>query len=200
MNKEYVIPKNHDVNFYGGFYKEIWVENEYNRFDVCVRDGDVVFDCGANIGLFTNYALVRGATKVISIEYLEEIYNCLVKNIDQPNKVTAINGAVTDMYGVVENINHYNFDRLISENNIDKIDFAKVDIEGWEYPLLLNMSDETMQKVDRWAIELHNIYDDDEKNKILKILEKFSLNGFVCNYEQIHKNYNIAMLYVKKKG
>ena len=202
MNKVYITPEGTDINLFISFHKEIWIENEYNRFGINVRDGDVVFDCGASIGLFTNYALVRGASKVISIEYLEDTYNCLVKNIDQPNKVTAINGAVSDRDGSKpyqrEDLMHYSFDRLMRENNIDFVDFAKVDIENWEYPLILNMPDETMRKVDRWAIEVHSLSIPARLTKVLEIIEKFSKNGFVCNYEHIHKKNTIAMLYAKK--
>ena len=47
------------------FYKEIYKENEYNRFGVRIEKNDVVIDCGANIGIFSQYALDMGASKVI---------------------------------------------------------------------------------------------------------------------------------------
>ena len=36
-------------------YKEIFEENAYFRHGVTLRDGDCVFDVGANIGLFSLY-------------------------------------------------------------------------------------------------------------------------------------------------
>jgi hypothetical protein len=60
------------------------------------------------------------------------------------------------------------------------------------------MSDETIKKVNKWVIELHDIYNNSEK--ILEIIEKFTINGFDINYEQVHKNTNLALLYVKKRS
>ena len=92
---------------------------------------------------------------------------------------------------------HYNIERMLNEFGLTHIDFIKVDIEWWEYPLLINMSDETMKRANKWVIELHSIYDN--RDKILNIIEKFTLNGFDVNYEQVHKNTNLALLYAKKR-
>ena len=48
------------------FYKEIVLENEYSRFDIKVKSGDIVLDCGAFVGIFTQDALDKGASYVYS--------------------------------------------------------------------------------------------------------------------------------------
>ena len=62
--------------------------------------------------------------------------------------------------------------------NIEKIDFLKCDIEGVEYDLFKNLSEETLSKIDRIAIETH-----DEKQN-----ETFYLPGKIRH--TYYWNYN----------
>jgi len=45
-----------------------------------VHPGDVVFDCGANIGVYTRVALAAGAKLVVAIEPAPENVECLRRN------------------------------------------------------------------------------------------------------------------------
>ena len=45
------------------------------------RPGDVVMDCGANFGVYTKYALSKGAAWVIAIELAPEDIECLRRNL-----------------------------------------------------------------------------------------------------------------------
>lgn len=174
-------------------FKEIWIDHEYSRYGVKVEKNDIVVDCGANIGLFTNYALKYCKAKhVYSFECDEHYFKTLNENVDE--NVTTRKAFVSDRneYG------HYNLEKMLSEFDLIYIDFIKVDIEWWEYPFIINMSDETIKKVNKWVIELHDIYNNSEK--ILEIIEKFTINGFDINYEQVHKDTNLALLYVKKRS
>lgn len=58
---------------------------------------------------------------------------------------------------------------IINDNNntnlfflFEKFDniFVKMDIEGWEYPWILNMPEEYLKKIKQMTIEFHGIYDD----------------------------------------
>ncbi len=199
MDFNYRTPENIDINLYKCFYKEIWVDNEYNRFGVCVENGDTVIDCGANIGVFTNYALNCGAERIILFEIEPNLIPFIYENVTNINAVTIVNGAISDRFHTIAgNEDHYNFERILEEFNISYIDFAKIDIEGWEYPLILNMADNTIQKVNKWAIEVHGI-NSGNAEKVLKIIERFSMLGYYVYYEEIHKNQNLGMLYCKKR-
>jgi 16S rRNA A1518/A1519 N6-dimethyltransferase RsmA/KsgA/DIM1 with predicted DNA glycosylase/AP lyase activity len=57
------------------FLKEIYDEREYDRFGISIEDGDIVLDAGANVGIFTEYALGKGASKVLAYECDESIFN-----------------------------------------------------------------------------------------------------------------------------
>lgn len=63
------------------------------------------------------------------------------------------------------------------------------------------MNPETLKKVNKWAIEFHELNDFEYLRKVLLIIEKFSQNGYSCYYEQTHKQYNnIGMFYFKKQS
>ena len=63
------------------------------------------------------------------------------------------------------------------------------------------MPDDTMKKINKWAIEFH-MFDWNNNpeylQKMLSIIEKFSKNGFRINYEHIHKEWNVSMMYAIK--
>jgi hypothetical protein len=181
------------------FQREIYTENEYNRFEIKIETGDIVLDCGGNVGIFSQYAFDMGAKEVYSYECDESYYNCLIQNITHPN--------FNPTLGFVSH-DHYNLSTILTQHNLQKIDFAKIDIEGAEWEFFLEMDDNDMKKVDKWAIEFHTLsynpgFDENFKlNKLwdfLRILEKFSLNEFNIYFEHIHKGWDIVMLYAKKK-
>ena len=181
------------------FQREIYTEGEYDRFGIKIESGDVVLDCGANVGIFAQYALDLGASKIYSYECDEPHFNCLVQNITSSD--------FTPTLGFVGH-NHYNLSKILNQHSLNKIDFAKIDIEGAEWDMFVNMDNEDMKKVNKWAIEFHTGYfnlgltTENKLNKLwdfLKILEKFSINGFNIYFEHIHKGWDIVMLYAKKK-
>ena len=53
----------------------------YSGGMVDVRPGDVVLDCGANVGVYTRHALQKGAKLVVAIEPAPESLECLRRNL-----------------------------------------------------------------------------------------------------------------------
>lgn len=175
-------------------YNEIWVNHEYSRFGVEVKEGDIVVDCGANVGMFSQYAIHKGASKVFSYECGDEEYKYLQINTADTDKIITKKGYVSDI--------DYNIKKILEENNLDFIDFLKIDIEGSEFPLLINEDFETLKKVKKIAIEFHifgkfngvtEYYD-----KMLYVFERLSLCGFKLNLEHMQKNVNTYMVYASK--
>ena len=182
------------------FYKEIYEENEYNRFGIKIEKGDVVIDCGANIGIFSQYALDMGASKVIGYEPEDMYYDYYEKNI-KSNKVHKIKSFISK--------DGIDIKRIISDNNLDKVDFLKLDIEGAEWGLFEVLDSDTLNKVDKWAIEFHTFYynpnvpvEQRAKNlwQFLQIIEMFSINGYTIKYEHLHKGWDVVHLYAKKEN
>jgi hypothetical protein len=191
-----------------GFYKEIFFDNEYNRHGAKIQGGDVCIDLGAFVGMFSHYALTRGASKVYSVEINPETYKCLVENTKSNPEIKPFLGEVSDQHN---GKNLYSIEGIIKDNNLPSVDFVKMDIERAEYPVLINIKNSTLNRVKKWAIEFHLDWSNSGENwshgpdfhhhntsKLLYVMDKFSSNGFSIALEHIHKQYNIMMLYAWK--
>ncbi|HEX8212536.1 MAG TPA: amino acid adenylation domain-containing protein [Longimicrobium sp.] len=63
-------------------FREIWEERSYLRHGIALRDGDCVFDVGANIGLFTLLAgLAQPRVKVFAFEPIPPVFEVLRQNV-----------------------------------------------------------------------------------------------------------------------
>ena len=179
-----------ELAWYENVYKEIWFDHEYSRYGVEVEKNDIVVDCGANVGFFTLYALDKGAKHVYSIECDDKNMESLHYNLENTNSTI-----IKEYVGFGgENVDIENIFKRINEPFIN---FIKIDIEWAEYDLLLNTPDNIMKRINKWVIEVHDLYS--HYYKIFQIIEKFSKNGFVLNLEHVHKDTNLALLYAKKR-
>jgi len=137
-----------------------------------VQPGDIVLDCGANVGVFTRVALNRGAKTVVAIEPAPENVECLRRNF--PNEITAgrvilypkgvwdkddfltlhvdPHNTAEDSFVIehkgsvgVEKIPLTTIDKLVAELKLDRVDFIKMDIEAAE-PNALAGAHDTLAK------------------------------------------------------
>lgn len=158
------------ISFWGFdfIYKEIynWSDSStgciYEMWDCHLKQGDVVFDLGANCGFFTSKA-AQIASKVISIDGSPESYSCLVENCKDYENVQTLNASVLSrdsepswLWSKKGNPLRFTLEEVMDIYKIDKIDFIKCDIEGGEYDLFKSLSPETLSKIDRIAIETHD--------------------------------------------
>ncbi len=137
-----------------------------------IQKGDVVLDCGANVGTFARMALNRGASKVVAIEPAPENIECLRRNfkaeIEQGRLVVYPKGvwdkddfltmhvdpknSAADSFLIqregsvaVQKLPLTTIDKLVAELNLEKVDYVKMDIEGAE-PNALRGGAETIRK------------------------------------------------------
>jgi len=127
-----------------------------------VRPGDVVLDCGANIGVFTREALGRGAKLVVAIEPGPENVECLRRSFSREigmGRVVVYPKGVWDKDDVLAlnvdprnsarnsflalgpgtttvNVPLTTIDKLAAELKLPRVDFIKMDIEGAEQKAL----------------------------------------------------------------
>lgn len=187
-----------------GFYKEVTEDREYDRFGISVSKGDVVVDCGANVGIFTRYAVdLKEASQVYAFEMDPTHYNYLKTNTQSNPNVKCFLGKVDARQQGEE----WDIARILNENDIKIINFLKIDIEGSEYKLLLNTPDYIFNQIEKIAIEVHFNIDNNfqpwnhinpESNLTFKLLEKLSKCGYDLKFEWIHKNHSLGMIYAKK--
>jgi len=137
-----------------------------------------VLDLGANIGLFTLYALPC-SKKIVAVEPSAHHYKVLVEMTKKYPNVVAVQAAVNSIDGLVNFtthefnttmnsiVNNYGFanaesvvaksiQTLMKENDLTEIDFVKCDIEGGEMSLFTeDMLSDTKGKIKCWVIEVH---------------------------------------------
>lgn len=131
----------------------------YDGAHVSVQPGDVVLDCGANVGVYTRAALRAGAAKVVAIEPLPQNIECLRRNfapeiargevVLYPKGVWDCDSVLTLHFDPDETaaatfldpwmpasraveVPLTTIDKLAAELALDRVDIIKMDIEGAE--------------------------------------------------------------------
>lgn len=207
---------NGELDSFNYMYKEMFnhfihddIGCDYERYGCLINEGDVVLDLGANIGLFANRALHRGASKVICFEPITPTFECLLKNVNE--NVICYKNAVGGKNGFDTFLIHTDFtnigggttskqDLLLDNKKIvhtekvfkinindvfnlyDKsIDFMKIDIEGGEVDVLTNITDENLKSLRCVSAEFHNTYKDFEnfQNIFWDRMISLGFKGFV---------------------
>jgi FkbM family methyltransferase len=100
-----------DVNESEYFYHEIFIDKSYLQYGIGVKNGDVIIDVGANIGLFSLFCLTQATNlKIFAIEPMPPCYEVLQRNMKNPfrqnNSIYTFNLA----FGNIEEVTifHYN--------------------------------------------------------------------------------------------
>jgi FkbM family methyltransferase len=210
-NLNYLVPNELKNNFAIGFgFFEIFVRKTYEFENVKIRTNDIVFDIGANVGMFSRYAFQKGASVVHAFEPNKDLKKCY-ENLNAGKDYRLTNKAVSsfpvnfvfqqDLFDCnvkksdssETNVSHINILDYIKDNNVVWIDYLKVDIEGAEYDLFETLeSDFLTNRVVKIALEYHN---NDGKN-LKKILDKLKSCGFNYKFEYSDGFENpLGMLY-----
>jgi FkbM family methyltransferase len=152
-----------------------------------VRAGDVVLDCGANVGVYTGVALSAGARLVVVIEPAPENLECLRRNfapqiedrrvivypkgvwdrdemlaINRDPRNPAADSFVVKRAGMKQGpvLPLTTIDKLVSELHLARVDFIKMDIEGAEAKALAGGRATLAKYHPRMALAAHHRPDD----------------------------------------
>jgi FkbM family methyltransferase len=151
-----------------------------------VHRGDVVLDCGANIGVFVRKALSRGASLVVAIEPSPRTLQALRRNFEseiREKRVIVYPKGVWDRDAElslsldVENegtdsvvsgrpgsttvlVPLTTIDKLVAELGLPRVDFIKMDIEGAEKQALRGGQDTIRRFLPRMSISTEHLPDD----------------------------------------
>jgi FkbM family methyltransferase len=155
-----------------------------------LRQGDVVLDCGAHVGLFTKEALAAGARVVVAIEPAPENVECLERNFAEEIRAgrviiypkglwdaegslpfrTRPGSSATDSFvpeseaaAGVSRLPVTTLDALVAELALERVDFIKMNIEGAEQRALAGARKTLSRFHPRLAIAADHRPDDQEK-------------------------------------
>jgi FkbM family methyltransferase len=151
-----------------------------------VRSGDVVLDCGANIGMFTRTALTRGARLVIAIEPAPRTLDALRRNLEaeiRTGRVIVYPKGVWDREAQMDlSLNEANqggnsvvlpggtspkatvplttIDNIVAQLQLPRVDFIKMDIEGSEKAAITGGTNTLRRFRPRLSISAEHLPDD----------------------------------------
>ena len=151
--------------------------------------GDIVLDCGANVGVYTREALKNGAKLVVAIEPAPENIECLRRNftaeiasgrvvlyekgvwdkddmlvmrVDPGN--SAADSFVIRREGAVETkqLPLTTIDKLVAELKLERVDYIKMDIEGAEQRALQGAIETLTKFRPRLSLSAYHVPSDPE--------------------------------------
>jgi FkbM family methyltransferase len=159
----------------------------YGDGEQAVRTGDVVVDCGANVGVFTRAALAAGARTVVAIEPAPENILCLRRNFEREIASGAViliekgvwdkddmltlrvdpHNSAADSFVIHREDAHEGaraplttLDKIVRELKLERVDFIKMDIEGAEQRALAGARETLAKHRPRLALSAYHNAED----------------------------------------
>lgn len=180
-------------------YKEIFEYNVYNKVSrMEIKKDNIVIDIGAHIGIYSRYAAVCGAKKIIAFEMNPIHFVCLRQNVREQDDV--FNCVILDKNlskfklenGVL--VNGFDLKHFYDGGLFDQIDFMKVDITGKELDLLLNIQNIIYDSINKISVKCYNM---SNENKIF-LIAFLKSKGFYFYHNIIVPYQPIQFLYFWK--
>lgn len=171
-------------------------EGTYEYGHTMLQNGDVVLDCGSNIGLFANIAIQKGCQVYAfepmpdAIQYLRELNQTL------DIKINICPYALADRCGTAQfhiqnfdllgasmlkghnsidkncNVDVITVDQFVENEKLDRVDYIKADIEGSERDMLRGAAKTIQRFHPKISICTYHLPDDKEVlESILKAIE-----------------------------
>lgn len=190
---------------------EVFIDEDYN-FGNAGNEVKNIIDIGANVGFFSLYISIKypnariysfepfpdtfkRLNEHIALNNIENIktYNLAVSDFDGKSKFysfewsgcnTLIDGEFDENLAKVTEVNCIKFEDTRELTSVPKFDYAKIDCEGSEYPMLLNSSDDALKSVNKYIIEVHN----SDKYKKEDLVNRFTALGY-----KIQKTENLLI-------
>ena len=198
-------------------FSEIWLDDVYLK-NFKLRQKGIIIDVGSHIGLFSLLCSQKyPQSKIYSFEPEIENFKIQQNNI-QINRIHNIfpnNFAVSNVSGNIEfylNEDDYAGHSLIKnngkkiivksvtledvfkENEIENCELLKLDCEGTEYDIIMNLNENFLNRIKNICIEYENLENVDYA--LSDLIEKLQSNRFLVKLHKITNNN--GYLYAKK--
>lgn len=188
--------------------QEIFDNNVYQKF-VSVKENDVVVDVGASVGPFAWSIKDNKPGRVICVEPHPHLFKTLQKNI----KYECVNKAIGSINGKelqkglfnenfietqendnIAEVDTITFKTLLSDYNIDKINFLKLDCEGGEYDIFTDDNIDWIQSNVDYIVGEWHLSDDNLKAKFRHFRDKYLLrftNVEVYSFDEVNIKHDL---------
>lgn len=167
--------------------------NDVFQKSVVVKDNDVIYDLGANIGIFSLYCSNFDIDSIYAFEPNPETFNHLKTNCEKYGKnVTCFEKAVGKTFtqasfsspqrysagGKINEVGDYtvnviNLETFIEVNQLKKPTIFKIDIEGGEFDVFDSTSDKFFENTHTVCFDFHGHHD-----KVRSIISRFERLGY----------------------
>lgn len=189
---------------------EIFYKNDYTTYSP-IEINDIVVDVGANVGIFSLFAATKTHNIVYAIEPFPDNFNYLKRNVHTNGleNIKIYNIALCDKIGCTDlfiddesgghllnpivgnskkciEVSTTTLKQFMDKNNIQHIDFLKLDCEGSEGLILESTPIEYLKKIEKIAMEFHDNASPLNHNDIIKLLED---SGFATKLDWDGKSY-----------
>lgn len=196
------IQNNTEPTFFN--YNEFFIDKIYDPY-LKEKTFNTVVDVGANVGMWIEYIkTISNPSRVFAIEPNKTALDILNKSFDDITVIDAalhtsdekISFYVDGQNSTISSIdNHSNFatkhevqgisiKTFLKNNNIDKIDLMKIDIEAAEYDLVSSFDADDLSIIDNMLIEYHFLGDKTIED-VFELLEFLQSNGYKTNMRNV---------------
>lgn len=188
--------------------KEIYWEGLYDEY---ILPDNIVVDFGANVGLFTWYAYLKGAKTIYSVEPSKQHFELLKKMVktnklddkvilensaisnkdgtstfyhsEQNTTMFSLNSVIQDNDTSTEKVKLMAFDTFIKKHKIKTIDFLKMDIEGEEGKVITSDGFKKYAHIVKKMISEVHIWTGMSNDQYVQALEDLGFKNKVLNTE-----------------
>jgi FkbM family methyltransferase len=198
---------------------EVFEMKVYQQPGFSIEKDDIVIDIGAQIGCFSLFASKKAYQgQVFAFEPLPDNYDLLFlnKTLNRQKNLSISNDAVTDKQGKQKlyisgnntgghsmystmftgkkfvQCNTITLANILDTYKLSKVDYLKIDTEGSEYEILLNLKESSLLKIEKIVMEYHDGVRGHNHSELVDFLKRF---GFIITIR-----HNIWEKYFFKTG
>ncbi|PAY16590.1 hypothetical protein CKO51_25785 [Rhodopirellula sp. SM50] len=208
------------------FVQNVLLNNDYNPAGYEIHPTDNVIDVGGQIGSFAVYAGQRATQgRVFTYEPTSENFALLTSNLRR-NRLSNVKAEKAAVLGVskpvrifltqftgghsiieangdseddYEDVPGVSLESIFRDNEIERCQFLKMDCEGAEFDIVLKSSDETLQRVDRVAMEWHASSKERKVEESQQLVVRLLDLGFEIDRYVEFTNFTCGFIFARRR-